>query len=142
MGSTTNKADDNKVDFSFKKEERLCSKKISEKLFAEGVSFLSFPLKIVYFETALYTKFPVQAAFAVSKKNFKKAVHRNFIKRKIRETYRLNKHLLYDNLVDKQIAIFFIFIGKELPEYKLMEEAMKKGIKKLIDEFSTKTCQE
>ncbi len=123
--------------FSFKKEERLCSKKIIDKLFSEGGSFLSFPLKVVYQETVLHTKYPVQAAFSVGKRSFKLAVHRNLIKRKMREAYRLNKFHLYSGLAEKQVAIFFIFIGKNIPEFELVEVAMKKGIKKLLKEISS-----
>ena len=123
--------------FSFKKEERLTSKKVIDKLFSEGESFLSFPLKVIFFETSLTSKYPAQAAFSVGKRSFKLAVHRNAIKRKMRETYRLNKHQLYNVLSNKQVAVFFIFIGKEIPEYEQVNNAMEKGIKKLIKEISS-----
>ena len=122
--------------FTFKKEERLTSKKVIDKLFSEGESFLSFPLKIIFSETSLNSKYPAQAAFSVGKRNFKLAVHRNSIKRKMRETYRLNKSQLYDILIDKQVAVFFIFIGKEIPKYEQVNTAMEKGIKKLIAKLS------
>lgn len=128
-----------KEKFSFKKEERLTGKKIIDKLFSEGDSFLSFPLKVVFLETSLTSKYPVQAAFSVGKRNFKLAVHRNKIKRKMREAYRLNKFQLYNILEDKQVAVFFIFIGKETPEYKHVNSAMEKGIKKLMAKLSTES---
>lgn len=127
---------DKKARFTFKKEERLTSKKVIDKLFSEGDSFLSFPLKIVYFKTELPTKYPVQAAFSVGKRNFKLAVHRNLIKRKIRESYRVRKHELYTSLEDKQLAVFFVFIGKEIPKYEVVEVAMQRGIKKLIAQIN------
>ena len=126
-----------KKKLSFSKEERLSSKKVIDKLFSEGESFLAFPLKIVFFKTELPSKYPVQAAFSVGKRNFKLAVQRNLIKRKIRESYRLNKHYLYDSLGDNQIALFFIYIGKDIPEYKQIETAMKNSIERLIREFSS-----
>ncbi len=134
MNYSENNIDDKKK-LTFKKEERLCSKKIIDKLFSEGESFLAFPLKIVFQKTSLHTKYPVQAAFSVGKRNFKLAVHRNLIKRKIREAYRLNKFELYSKLDDQQVAIFFIFIGKSIPEYEQVETAMKKGISKLLKEI-------
>ncbi|MEN8115775.1 MAG: ribonuclease P protein component [Bacteroidota bacterium] len=126
----------NKSTFTFKKEERLCSKKVIDKLFAEGESFLSFPIKISFIKTTLPSNSPVQAAFSVSKKNFKKAVHRNRIKRLMREAYRLNKNKIYEQTGVEQVAIFFIFIGKELPDYTSIEKGIKKGIKKLIKKLN------
>lgn len=122
---------------TFKKEERLCSKKIIDKLFTEGESFLSFPVKIVFLETPVSSKFPVQAGFSVSKKSFKKAVQRNLIKRRMREAYRLNKYEMYQNIGDKQLTVFFIFIGKTISKYQTIETGIKKGLKKLVKEIST-----
>ena len=126
-----------KVDCSFRKEERLCSKKIIEKLFLEGKTIFVFPLKIIYIETTLPSEYQVQAAFSVGKKIFKKAVARNLIKRRMREAYRLNKNELYGKLGEKQIAVFFIFTGKTVSDYKEVEVSVKKGIKKLIKETSS-----
>ncbi len=123
------------VDFSFHKSERLCSKKIIEKLFSEGKSIFVFPLKFVYLETSLPAGYPVQVAFSVAKKTFKKAVQRNLIKRRMREAYRLKKPKFYDALGENQIAVFIIFTGKVVPEYKQIEISLEKGMKKLISEF-------
>ena len=125
----------NKKDFTFKKKERLCSKKVIDRLFTEGESFLVFPLKFVFLSTSLPTSFPVQAGFSVGKKTFKKAVQRNQIKRKMREAYRLNKHNLYENAGEKQIALFILFIGKTIPDYRQVDDAMNKGLKKLLKEI-------
>lgn len=121
--------------FSFKKSEKLCSKKIIDKLFSEGETFLSYPLKIGFIELENSFESPAQAAFTVGKRNFKLAIQRTHIKRKIREAYRLNKHILYKGLGDKHVAVFFIFIGKNIPDYTLVESAMKKGIDKLLFEI-------
>ena len=135
---TTPTDNEKQCSFSLKKDERLCSKKLIEQLFAKGESFLAYPLKVVFLETTLETKFPAQAAFTVSKKNFKRAVKRNRIKRLMRESYRLNKNPLYITLGNRQLAIFFIFIGKELPVFSRVESAMKKAITKLTSQLEAK----
>jgi ribonuclease P protein component len=115
-------------DFSFKKAERLCSKKQIEKLFSEGNSFLFYPLKVVYMDFDFPEPFPAKSAFSVSKKRFKTAVQRNLIKRRMREAYRLNKQLftLDDNSSKK--AVFFIYIGKEILDFQTIEKAMKRSL--------------
>ena len=123
------------VKFSFKKDERLCSKKVMDRLFLEGKSFFVFPVKIVYLETKLPTNSPAQAAFSVAKRNFKRAVQRNLIKRRMREVYRLHKMRLYDKIGEKQVAVFFIYTGKTILEYNQIESALIKGIKILIAEL-------
>ncbi len=136
MDTFTQNSNDKKWKATFKKEERLTSKKIIDTLFTEGDSFLSYPVKVVFIETKLPSKFPVQAAFSVGKRNFKRAVHRNLIKRKMRESYRLNKQTLYNSLSGKQVAVFFIFVGKEIPDFRQVNSSIEKGIKKLIAEIS------
>ncbi|HCE57441.1 MAG TPA: ribonuclease P protein component [Prolixibacteraceae bacterium] len=125
-------------DFSFRKNEKLCSKKVIDRLFAEGKSVFAFPLKFVYLETGLTTATPAQAGFAVSKRNFKKAVQRNLIKRRMREAYRLHKPDFYEALKEKQVAVFFVYTAKDIANYAVIESAIKKGLKKLVREIQTK----
>ena len=115
-------------DFSFKKAERLCSKKQIEKLFSEGNSFLYYPLKVVYTDIDFPEPFPAKAAFSVSKKRFKNAVRRNLIKRRMREAYRLNKHLLILDENSSKKAVFFIYIGKEILDFQAIEKALKRSL--------------
>jgi ribonuclease P protein component len=119
--------------FTLKKEERLCSQKVLGELFTSGESFLVYPLKIVFLKTDALQPTPVQAAFAVSKRNFKRAVKRNLMKRRMREAYRLNKPPLYDELAVKElhIAAMFIFIGKDIAEFAAIEKSMISALKKI-----------
>ena len=121
-------------EFTLKKEERLCSQKIIGELFTSGESFLAYPLKVVFLKTDNSQTYPVQAAFTVSKRNFKRAVKRNLLKRRMREAYRLNKPALYDELALKylNLAIMFVYVGKDIAEYSIIEKGMKSAFKKLL----------
>lgn len=122
------------MDHTFGKDEKLCSKKIIEQLFNEGKSFLAYPLKVVFLPVKLPGNMPVQVAFSVGKKLFKHAVDRNLIKRRMREAYRQNKDLLFAEL-DTQIALFYIQIGKEIPDFQTLEKSVLKSFKKIKKEF-------
>lgn len=113
--------------FSLKKAERLCSKKQIEKLFSDGNSFLVYPLRVIHSGYDFPEPYPAKAAFAVSKKLFKKSVQRNLIKRRMREAYRLNKHILQAGTPAQQ-AIIFIFIGKGITPFHVIEKAMQKSL--------------
>jgi ribonuclease P protein component len=121
-------------EFTLKKEERLCSQKIIGDLFASGESFLAYPLKVVFLKTDTSQSYPVLAAFTVSKRNFKRAVKRNLLKRRMREAYRLNKHLLYDELATKNItlAMMFVYVGKDIVEYTAIEKGIISAFRKLL----------
>lgn len=95
---------------------------------------MAYPLKVVFLKTELSDVFPVQAAFTVSKRNFKRAVKRNVLKRRMREAYRLNKPGFYQEITAKnlQVAIMFVYIGKELAEYAAIQKAMTSAFKKLL----------
>ena len=120
--------------FTFHKEERLCSQKIIGELFTSGESFLAYPLKVVFLKSEFPESYPVQAAFTVSKRNFKQAVKRNLLKRRMREAYRLNKSDFYEELAAKNlhIAVMFVFIGKDVVEYPAIEKGMKSAFKKVL----------
>jgi len=80
---------------------------------------------------------PLQAGFGASRRNFKKAVDRNRIKRLSREAYRLQKEPLLRQLREKglSMAVFFIYTGRELPEYPTVTEKIGVALHKLIKEI-------
>ena len=80
--------------FSFRKAERLSKEKDIQELFDKGSSFYLFPFKVLTMPVPDQTGSLNQILISVSRRNFKRAVDRNRIKRQIREAYRLNKHLL------------------------------------------------
>ncbi len=118
--------------FTLGKEERLKSRKQTELLFSEGKRFTITSFRVHYsFNKTENTL--LQFGAGVSKRNFKKAVDRNRIKRLIREAYRLQKKILQEKLKEKnrQLNIFFIYTGKALPEYKEVYEKTGKVLDKL-----------
>jgi ribonuclease P protein component len=121
--------------YTYHKTEKLKSRKLLQELFARGKSFSVFPLKVFYMDLPDASNEAVQAGVGVSARNFRKAVDRNRIKRLLRECYRLNKLPLYTTVKqkNKSIAVFFLYIAKELPEYSLLEEKMKLALTKLQD---------
>ena len=80
----------------------------------------------------------LQAGFGVSSRHFKKAVDRNRIKRLSREAYRLQKGPLLQRLEEKgrSMAVFFLYTGKELPEYAIVSEKIGVALQKLIKEIA------
>jgi ribonuclease P protein component len=120
--------------YTFKKEERLCNKKLIDGLFHNGSSFLCYPFKATWQYSEVTDESPAQVLFAVSKKKFKRAVDRNRIKRMMREAYRLNKQeLLYQYLgaPGKNIVFSISYISKELVPYQFTEKKMVKLLKQL-----------
>lgn len=121
--------------FTFQRAERLKSRKTIGKLFKEGHSIISYPVRFVWIkvETPL-GEFPVQMALSVPKRSFPKAVDRNRLRRKIREAYRLHKHSLYQELdsQEQQFALMVIYVAKETLTFQEIEKGVKKGFGKMM----------
>ena len=111
------------------KKERLCGKTAISKLLAKGkhgsVSGLRY-LCMYGTETGVN-----RILVSVSKKFFKRAVKRNLLKRRIRESWRKQKHLL--NL-EGNIDILLIYSVKEILSY----EEIYASIGQIIDALNAK----
>jgi ribonuclease P protein component len=103
--------------FTYPKNERLKSKNTIGLLFSEGKSVSKYPLRLVYYSGDLGDDQKIKMGVSVSKKYFKKAVDRNYFKRVLRETYRLNKHLLADQL-DQPYAFMLFYQSKDRLSYE------------------------
>jgi ribonuclease P protein component len=109
------------MQFTYPKKEKLKSKTTIDLLFSEGNSVSKFPLRLVYVENKEENAELIKMGVSVSKKYFKKAVDRNYFKRVLRETYRLNKHILIDHL-EKPYAFMFFYQSKERLSYQEIEQ--------------------
>jgi len=104
--------------FGFPKAERLTGKKKIEELFTDGSSFFLHPFLVKYL---LASEGPHRLLITVPKKKFKRAVDRNRIKRLIREAYRLNKHILY-NQPTTFLHVGFIYQDNSILHFAEIEQ--------------------
>jgi ribonuclease P protein component len=100
------------MNFNYPKNEKLKSKITIGLLFSEGKSVSKYPLRLVYHSGALGDEQQLKVGVSVSKKYFKKAVDRNYFKRLLRESYRLNQQLLKQQL-DQPYALMLFYQSKD-----------------------------
>ena len=127
--------------YTLGKEERLKSRKLIERLYEEKNSVKVFPLRMNFLQTKHTSDFPAQVGVSVSKRNFKLAVDRNRIKRLMRESYRLQKEIVYDNL-DKPYVFMISYLGKQECTYDEMFLKMEKLLKRFVEEIKNITNDE
>ena len=129
------------MDFSYPKTEKLKSKKIIDLLFTEGKSVGKYPLRLVYLKNDFEEDVPLKMGVSVSKKYFKNAVDRNYFKRVLRESYRLNKQLLIENIDAKYCFMFFYQTNEKL-SYQEIEKKTIQLFQKFIKSIKDARNQE
>jgi ribonuclease P protein component len=109
----------------FLKKERLNNEIFIKELFEKGSSFYLFPFKVHFLDNPDQS-FPFnQVLFSVSKRNFKKAVDRNLLKRRMREAFRVNKESLP---ASSKLLIAYIYTAKEILTFTQIKERLVKTL--------------
>ena len=111
---------------TFTKEERLCSLKEINALLKDGRVIFHYPFRVSYIvQENQDTEIGINKLLvSVPKKNFKRAVHRNLLKRRVRESYRKNNEITIQN-GNRSVNMMFVYISKDILEYSYIESRVK-----------------
>ena len=120
---------------TFSKQEKLKGKKNFEILFTKGKRIKVYPVQLCYHSMGFKDGSPLKVAVVAPKKKFKKAIQRNRVKRLLRESYRLNKSLVFNN-IEGNFALLFVYLGHTVPTFVQVESAMSQLLKKFIEQQS------
>ncbi len=116
--------------YSFSKAERICSKRVIDKLFAGGnTSMAVYPLRAVCMPVERESV-PASILISVPKRRFRHAVDRNRMKRQVREAYRLNKHVIWKALESKPYSLAIAFVC--IADKPLASANVARSVKKIL----------
>lgn len=122
--------------FTFAKKERLCSKNIFEYLFTDGSFLRSGAISVYYaldIPEALAAQ-PLQVAFSAPKRHLKEAVKRNYIKRRMREVFRLQKHEILDALKqnERNLVLLISYNSRKKASFEDIHYTLNRAFSKLL----------
>lgn len=116
---------------SFPKHSKLCGQLRIAALYKEGKRFTSWPLRVTYRPiSGQQSELSSQILIWAPKSLFKRAVHRNHLRRLMREAYRLHQ----DILADQHYEIAFNYMDKEQQPFAVIEKAVVKALKKISND--------
>ena len=118
-----------KGQFSFSKSERISEKKIIDSLFSSGNKFSVYPFDVRFLNQDENSDSISKVLITVSSSKIKSAVKRNLLKRRIKESYRINKNIISNKL----LMIAFVYVSEEIFTFSVIDKAIKKILKKLSE---------
>jgi ribonuclease P protein component len=122
------------MSFTYPTSEKLKSRKTIEVLFTAGKSVSVYPLRLVFVPVEQLENTTLQMGVSVSKRYFKKAVDRNYFKRLLRESYRLNKSILHENL-EQKYAMMLLYQTKDRLSFQDVEAKTKLLFEKFLGQL-------
>lgn len=127
-----------KKKFTLRKHQILRHNKEIQNLFEKGQSINQYPLKAIFLLLPKKQEIPTsdfKVMFIVPKKNIRKSSHRNKIKRKIKESFRLLQHEL---IVPENSTyhLAFIYVSKNFDKDLLSK--INDAVKNIIETLNKK----
>ncbi len=123
---------------TFKKNERLCSRTLMDRLFqGDNCTKAAYPIRAIFLPIEEEEQKGVSILISVPKKRFHNAVDRNRVKRQIREAYRKNKHALIEqvNQTGKGLLMAFVYVSSEIEPTGHIEKRMIRLLDKISAEL-------
>lgn len=115
------------------KREKLCSVKAIDSLFSQGRgnAVMAYPLRVVWRRNETRKGSTAQFLITVPKKRLHNAVDRVLMRRRIRESYRLNRQYLEAMSTEQPVDMAFIYVADSVKPYSRVEGAMIKALKNI-----------
>lgn len=125
------------------KQERLCSKKLIETLFAARGrhSVVAFPLRAVWLCVDGVEGEPAATMLvSVPKRYYKRAVRRNHIKRQVREAFRRHKDTLAQAAArsGRRVAVAFVWLAEKTISTAEVEARVATLLERVAEQVSAR----
>ena len=112
--------------------ERLRTLGAIRRLFTEGESGFVYPFRYLWYAEA-DTEPSVEVLFSVPKKYHKRANKRNLIRRRTKESYRLQKELLTLRVGERNLDLALIYSAREVLPSKKISHAVHRILESIAE---------
>lgn len=125
-----------------RKQNRLSHEKDISLLFKDGGSFFRYPVRLVFRLRDFSGDVNFRVMVVVSKRYFKRANKRNLLKRRLKESFRINQHIISENIPEgKTLDLAFIYVSSEILEYQQIEQSVLELLHRINTNFSKQSLQ-
>lgn len=112
--------------------ERLRTLGAIRRLFTEGESGFVYPFRYLWYAEA-DTEPSVEVLFSVPKKHHKRANKRNLLRRRTKESYRLQKELLTLRVGERNLDLALIYSAREVLPSKKISHAVHRILESIAE---------